>query len=996
MSKLVLGLDLGITSIGWALVDTDSINSKIIDSGVRIFTIAEHPKDGKSLALPRREARSARRTTKRKAQKLRAVKKLLIQNKVITEEELEHLFIGNKKQKDVWDLRKDALYRKLDNKELSRIMIHLAKHRGYFSNRKSEEPSDSEGKAVLSGISHNQKTLQKEIYLTIGEYISTKVKKRNGKDSEGRLNYENSVARSMLIDEISIIFDKQKVFGNEIISDELLQVYKETAFEQRPLKSVSEMVANCPFETNEKRASKSSYSFELFRVLQKLKNIRLITFDDEKELSIEQVHQAINKAKNTNKFSYKTLKTFFSLDKSVQFKGLRYFDSHGELLKKDPETEKLVDFSAFIKMKKIIQEADNVYWDEIENNISLLDDIAKILTTEKDDNESIKQLKKIIKSEKICEALISLSFSKFGHLSTKAIRKIIPFLEEGLDYDKACEKAGYDFKAIFKGDKTLILPPLSKQENLEMTNPVVKRAIAQMRLVYNAIARKYGEIDAVHVEFTRDIKKSHKDRNDIKKLQDEFKGLKEVARENAIEILGKEPNAKELLKFRLWLEQDRQCIYTGDYINPFDLSDPYATEVDHVLPYSRSLDDSLNNKVLCFTKENQEKGNKTPFEYFGGDNESEKWKTFYGRIEGLKKLRRAKKSRLQKLNFDENSENSFKDRNKNDTSYISKFVKNYIEAHIEFKKSNDKRHVFTMNGMLTSQLRYKWGVGDKNRDNHLHHAEDAIILAFSTQSQVQKLSTVSAQREGLIYKTKEEKAKQLKFEAPIENFHEVVKDSINDIFVSQMPRRKIGGAAHKATAYSNKDFSHTKENGKVEYLKGGSVRNNVKIKHGIALNDSMPRVDLFQNIKTRKYYLVPIYVSDFVKDNLPDKAIVAGSKPWIEMDEEYEFKFSFYKSDLIEIKTKKTATKESVQFLGYYDSTHSGTANLTIKLHDGSSEYSTGSQNLVFIKKYQVDTLGNYVEVKQEKRQGSIKENWNNKLKKRVEIRKKRKAEKLI
>ena len=201
-----------------------------------------------------------------------------------------------------------------------------------------------------------------------------------------------------------------------------------------------------------------------------------------------------------------------------------------------------------------------------------------------------------------------------------------------------------------------------------------------------------------------------------------------------------------------------------------------------------------------------------------------------------------------------------------------------------------------------------------------------------------------------------------------------VKESLSDIFVSHMPRRKVGGAAHKETIYSDKTLSMKKENGKVEVLKGGSVINNVRLKHGIALNNGMPRVDLFQNKKTNKYYLVPIYVSDFVKDKLPNKAIVAHNKPWIEMDDEYEFKFSFYKRDLIEVKSKKTATKESVQLLGYYDSTHSGTAKIMFKEHDGSKEYGFGAQSLVFIKKYQVDPLGNYVEVKSEKRQGSIKE----------------------
>jgi len=974
MSKIVLGLDLGITSIGWALVNVDndnSHNSKIIDSGVRIFTIAEHPKDGKSLALPRREARSARRTTKRKAQKIRAIKRVLLQNKIITQEELDHLFIGNKKQIDIWELRHDALYRLLTNKELSRILIHLAKHRGYSSNRKSEEVTDNEGKAVLSGIEKNKEVLKNHTYKTIGEFISSKEKKRNGKDKEGKLNYENSVSRDMIKDEIDLIFKVQQEFQNSFTTDKFLKEYKKIAFEQRSLKSVVDMVANCPFEVEEKRASKSSYSFEYFRALQKLKNLRVIDENGyEMPLIFEQVKIIVEKAKTTKNFKYKSFKKLFPQYKEMQIKGLVYYDHKtGEI--KEPEKVKFLDFSAFQKIKDSIEKIDSNYWKSIENNIEILDAIATILTTEKDDKKSKEQLTKIVENRKVCDALVSISFSQFGHLSNKALRKIIPFLEEGDDYDKACEKAGYNFKAIFQGKKSLFLPPLSKQENIEMTNPVVKRAIAQMRLVYNAIARKYGALDSVHIEFTRDIKKSHDDRKKIEKEQGKFRDAKEEARVHAQEILGYEPNAKELLKFRLWKEQDEKSIYSGEYINPTLLKDPYATEIDHIIPYSRSLDDSLNNKVLCLTKENQEKGNKIPFEYMGEEQFSE----FKQRIEGHKNLKQAKKSRLLKNNFDESSEIAFKDRNKNDTSYIAKFIKNYIEAHVAFKESKNKRHIFTMNGMLTSQLRYKWGVGDKNRDNHLHHAEDALILAFSTQFMVQKLSTVSANREGYIYKTKEEKSKALRFETPLEHFGEKVRESVSEIFVSHMPRRKVSGSAHKATVYSHKTLGVKKENGKVEFLKGGSVVNNVTLKHGIALNESMPRVDLFQNKKSKKYYLVPIYVSDFIKDTLPNKAIVQGNKPWIEMDDEYEFKFSFYKSDLIEVKTKKTAKKEAVQILGYYDSTHSGTAKIIFKSDDGSKENGFGVQNLVFIKKYQVDALGSYVEVKSEKRQGSIKEN---------------------
>lgn len=968
MEKTVLGLDLGITSIGWALAHVDddkSENSKIIESGVRIFTIAEHPKDGKSLALPRREARGARRTTKRKAQKVRSVKRLLIQKKIINEDELENLFIGNKNQLDVWQLRKEALYRLLNNKELSRIMIHLAKHRGYASNRKSDKPEkeDKEGTAVLGGIEKNQKIIQEKTYLTIGEYLFTKNKKRN---SNGI--YENSISREMLIDEIKIIFQKQNDFGNTHVNDVLLEEYSEIAFSQRSLKSVEDMVANCPFETDQKRAPKSSFTFEKFRALQKLKNLRIITQEGESALIKEQMYQAIHKAKKGT-FTYKTLKTLFGFDKGAQFKGLTYFDKYGESVKKDPEIEKLLDFSAYRKIEKAVESVDSLYWNKIENDDVLLDAIAKVLSTEKDDEKSFVQLEKILNNETVSHALVGLSFSGFGHISTKALQEINKGLEAGMDYDVACKEAKYDFKAIFQGDKTIFLPPLSAQENVEMTNPVVKRAIAQMRLVYNALARKHGALDAVHVEFTRDIKKSHEDRKKIEKAQGEFRDKKEEAKQVATEVLGKEPSAKELLKFRLWQEQNGDCVYSGDKIRPQHLMDDLATQVDHILPYNRSLDDSLNNKVLCFTKENQEKGNKTPFEYMGADAESARWKNFVGRMDGLKNLKYVKKNRLTKTNFDENSENAFKDRNKNDTSYISKFVKNYIEAHVEFKESKMNRHVFTMNGMLTSQLRYKWGVGDKNRETHLHHAEDAIILAFSTQKQVKKLSDVSKDREGFSYKNKEEKAKHLKFEPPMEEFGTKVQESVNNIFVSHMPRRKVGGAAHKETIYS-KD----------------TKKGIFEVNKGLAENGEVKRIDVFE--KAEKYHFVYLYTYDFVKKDI--KNVTIKDK---QIDDSYRFLFSIFKNDLIEVGLKD---KNIIGYLRFAEG--DGRFHLLPHFHAELDKkldrHSIGSAS--FIKKYSVDALGNYVEVKSEKRQATIKENWDSKLAKRAIKRAERKAKKLV
>lgn len=960
MSKIILGLDLGITSIGWALVsiEDEKPKNKIIESGVRIFTIAEHPKDGKSLALPRREFRGARRTLQRKSKRMIKIKYLLLRYGLITSDDFDAIFLKDGvSRKDVWELRKDALERCLHGSELFRVMVHIAKHRGYASNSKSDELSkdDKEGKAVLSGISNNESVLENEGYLTIGQYIASKKRKRNATG-----HYENSISRAMLKDEIRLIFEKQKSFASLHVSDALLEKYISIAFTQRPLKSVDEMVANCPFETDEKRAPKAAISFEKFRALQKLKNIRILKDDSEVKLSQDEINRAVKKALNVGGFTHKTLKKELGIAKDTHIKGLTYHDHKtGEII--DPEGKKFLDFSAYQKIQKAVFECDEVFWNEIKENDDVLDEIVTILSYHKDDAKAVLELERLLNNEKVSQALLHLSFSGFGHLSLKALKKINPELEKGVDYDKACDEVGYDFKAIFQGEKTLLLPPLSKQENLEMTNPVVKRAIAQMRLVYNALARKYGQLDAIHVELTRDIKKSHKDRNDIKKLQEEFQERKQEAKEKAFEVLDTEPNSKELLKFRLWQEQEGYCIYSGNYIEPHVLQDAFATEVDHILPYSRSLDDSLNNKVLCFSAENQNKGSKTPFEYI----DSDQWNSFEGRIKGYKNIKQAKKSRLLKKNFDENSENAFKERNKNDTSYLSKFIKNYLEAHIEFKASKMKRHVYTMNGMLTSQLRYKWGVGDKNRDNHLHHAEDAILLAFSTQSNVKKLSDISAKHEGLIYQSKEEKSKKFRFETPIENFRDHVKESIDNIFVSHMPRRKISGAAHKETIYS----------------KSIKSRGVIEINKGLAEAGEVKRIDVF--MKDNKYHFVYLHVNDLVKLEIKNISIKG-----IEIDNAFQFVFSIFKNDLIELQYKD---KNIFGYLKFAE----GDGRFHILDHSKSvldkklDRHSTGSVKIM--KKYQVDALGSYVEVKSEKRAGTMKQDAKAKRIKRAKKRAERK-----
>ncbi|MBL0703244.1 MAG: type II CRISPR RNA-guided endonuclease Cas9 [Sulfurospirillum sp.] len=999
MTEKILGLDMGISSIGWAIVKHDKENhenSKILKSGVRIFTIAENPKTGESLALPRRLARGARRTLKRKRQRIKAIKNLFILHLELTKEELfsQVNIYGEKKRIDIWQLRSEALKRKLSNREFARVLTHIAKRRGYKSNSKAQESGDKEKKKVLSAIGKNKKLLEK--YLTIGEAIykttkDTKIR-RNKKD-----DHKHSISRDMLLDEIVTIFKKQKEFDETFANNKFRDEYIKIFAKQKDFASVDKMVSTCSLEgKKQKRAPKRSYSAEEFVTLTKLINTKIIDKDgNERVFNKEELKKIIDLCKQSEKPTYIRIKNLMELDKDSYFKGVDFYridKKTGEVSK--TATQFISAFKGFHELKKVVEKTlSNIHWQNIAQDKHLLNEIAKIFSYHKNDIKIEEELKKVKfntldENEKkmlIDELIEKIQFEHFLHVSIKAIDKILPFMHEGKRYDEAVKTLGY--KSL-SGKKERLLRGLNKKEMNELTNPVVKRAIAQTRKVVNALIRKYGQFDKVHIELTREIKKSHKDRSKLEKDMQKYQDIKEGIVNKFIEDYGKAPRGNELLKFRLLQEQDYRCIYSGKELEPERLLEYGYVEIDHILPFSRSLEDAMLNKVICLKTENQNKKDRTPYEYFMDQNRD--WEWFDGFVKSFKNIKKAKISRLLKKNFDENSEKEFKTRNINDTAYMARFIKNFIEENLELT-SKSKKKVVTINGMLTSMLRHNWAVGKKSRDNHLHHAVDAIVVAFATQSEVQKLSSMSAKINEFAQKSKEEKTKKLKFKPPMENFRDEVQESIDNIFVSFAPRRGVTGEAHEQTIYSPKDFRANKKQSKSSSLTGGSVVRNIKLNNEtkLAKQSKMPRVDIFKNTTTNKYYVVPIYTFDFIKDKLPNKAIVSGKnrdgtqKEWLDMDENFKFIFSVYKNELLEIQTKKTASKEGKKVIGYFVSAHSGTGKIIIKSHDNKEKnlfkrdssnvcsLGMGIQNATSVKKYQVCPLGVYTEIKSEKRIGT-------------------------
>ena len=983
MKKQVFGFDVGISSIGWAVLNFDNEKfdpetgeiqeGEIKGLGVRCFQGAENPKDGSSLAAPRREKRLARRMCRRKARRLKDLKDTFVEEGLISYEELKTIYT-QKENKDVWDLRVEALDRLLSKQELVRVLTHLAKHRGFKSYRKAVEKQDKEMGAVLKAIEENKalgfeaRTLAEVIVLKAGSGAKRNREQEDPKTGKKQPCYNNSIPREEIRKEINLIYEKQKEgYFTESLYKKVVgsgdDTNPETAgiiFRHRDIKSVGEMVGYCTFEEKEKRAPKEAPSAELFVALSKINHLGVFDGGVKRFLTEDEKKQLLELLYETENVKYLSVrKKLFSKQKGIKFADVDYQKDKEE---KESENKTFYSFKGYHAIRKALSKD---IFETLKSNLNLLDQIVTIIAMEKNDIAISQALKKLNLSDEVINCLSVLSFKKFLHLSLKAINKINPYLLEGLKYNEACEKAGYDFKS--KGDskeKGIYLNAIAPDKMT--TVPTVNRAVSQFRKVYNAIVRKYGEPDEIHLELARDMYHSRDEINRIKKEQDSFR----VKKENALQALlshGFENKGNNLLKYRLYEEQEGKCIYSGKSIDIYRLCETGYCEIDHILPYSRSLDDSLSNKVLCLTQENQQKTNQTPFEYL---KDCGRWDDFVGRVNSLH-LNKAKRNRLLRTSYTPEDEEGFKERHINDTRYMARYIKEYLEAGIDFSNSkwDIKNRVRCVNGSLTSFLRHQWGL-DKNRDeNDLHHAQDAVVIACATQGMVQYLSNVSKRIENKFVFAKKAglesgdvwyKAIKNAIDAPWTNFREDVLTALKAIFVSRAPRHKVTGEAHLETIVTinpeNKKYNASK------------VKSGIHVRGGLAGNGNMVRTDVFakKNKKGKEeFYLVPVYVTDTIKNKLPNKAVVQG-KPeseWIEMDETFSFKFSLFLDDYVKIK------KGEEVICGYYSGLDRATASISMVSHDRSEKYrGIGAKSLDYIKKFTVSPLGELSEVKQEKR----------------------------
>ena len=730
----ILGLDIGIASVGWAMVEIDEEENpiRLIDLGVRVFERAEVPKTGDSLAAARRLARSVRRLTRRRAHRLLRTRRLLKREGVLRAADFDENGLIKSLPNIPWQLRAAALDRKLTPLEWSAVLLHLIKHRGYLSQRKNEgETADKELGALLKGVADNAHTLQTGDFRTPAELALSKFEKESGHIRNQRGDYSHTFSRKDLQAELNLLFEKQKEFGNPYVSDSLKEGIETLLMTQRPALSgdaVQKMLGHCTFEPTEPKAAKNTYTAERFIWLTKLNNLRILEQGSEQPLTDTERTILINQPYK-KKLTYAQARKLLGLEDTAFFKGLRYG-------KDNAEASTLIEMKAYHAISRAL-EKEGLKDKKSPLNLSpeLQDEIGTAFSLFKTDEDITGRLKDRVQPE-ILEALLKhISFDKFVQISLKALRRIVPLMEQGKRYDEACAEIYGDHYGKKNTEEEIYLPPIPADE---IRNPVVLRALSQARKVINAVVRRYGSPARIHIETAREVGKSFKDRKEIEKRQEENRKDREKAaakfREYFPNFVG-EPKSKDILKLRLYEQQHGKCLYSGKEINLGRLNEKGYVEIDHALPFSRTWDDSFNNKVLVLGSENQNKGNQTPYEYFNGKDNSREWQEFKARVE-TSRFPRSKKQRILLQKFDEDG---FKERNLNDTRYVNRFLCQFVADHM-LLTGKGKRRVFASNGQITNLLRGFWGLRKVRAENDRHHALDAVVVACSTVAMQQKIT----------------------------------------------------------------------------------------------------------------------------------------------------------------------------------------------------------------------------------------------------------------
>jgi len=808
----VLGLDIGANSVGWALVAVkDGQPMRLVRAGVRVFAAGVEGDIGAiesgrdvSRAVARREARLRRRMLERRRRRLNKLAMLLQQGGLLPPGDISSaaarmtFFADLDRSLFPQDLRRShphvlpyrlrarALDEKLSPCEIGRALYHLAQRRGFLpagrvkAGRGGEEEQKEQGQ-VEKGIGKLEERMRESGARTLGEYLS-------GLDpDEQRIRGPGHwTARGMFEDEFEKVWAAQTPRYPEILTEELKKRVHRAIFFQRPLKTQRHLVGECELEPGRKRAPIALPSAQRFRFVQKVNDLEIITPDGERRKPTPEQRETLVSALETQgDLEFKKVRKLLSLSKEHSFN-----HEHGG-------DKKLIGNRTASGLGQIF--GDRWRTLSAEQRDRVVEDVRSM-----HNRDALKRRAMRVwgLDEHEAERLASLPLED-GHcsLSRKALEKVLPAMERGVRYATARNEV---YGERPRPPTAAFLPPLDRA--VEVRNPAVERALTEVRKVVNAIVREHAKPALIRIELARDLKKSRPDRKRIAEGNRE----RETARNRAAEEICKEagiakPRASDIEKYLLAEECSWQCPYTGKQINWDTLfGDSPQFDVEHIIPLQRCLDNSFVNKTLCDLEENRKrKGNRTPWEAYGAD--PQRWEEMIRRVRGFRSwAARAKLQRFQMKDLE--SLDDFATRQLNDTRYASRraveFVGLLYGSGADGVDPKGTRRIQASRGQVTRFLRDEWrlnavlGGGEKRREDHRHHAIDAVVVALTEPGTIKRLSDAAARAR------LERRRRFGKMPDPWSGFLDEVRAAIERLIVSHRVSRKVSGAMHEETIYS--------------------------------------------------------------------------------------------------------------------------------------------------------------------------------------------------
>lgn len=805
----ILGIDLGSSSLGWALVDpaligNESERSPILGMGVRVFpegvardtTGAEHSKNEQ-----RRLARGHRRQIARRARRKAAVLRALVElGWWPTDPEKSEFLL----RRSPYELRARGLDEALSLAEFSRVLIHLSQRRGFLSNRKADRGRAKENSDTLKEISALAEKIEASGSRTLGEYLH-----RHPSDGDHDRMRDRHTRRQMYEAEFEALWEAQRQFHPDELSDALKYgrrgkqpyprepvrlkrksgqtVLREFGlhgliFFQRSLYWPASVVGRCDLEPREKRCERADRAAQEFRLLHEVNNLTIVPrLGEVRPLRPGERRALIDHLERKEKVEFDQIKVLLGLPDGDTF-NLAAGSRRG--LNGRP-----TDF--FLANKKRFGKA---WWDLAEE---LKDSIVRSLIDDEEEEILRKATTEWNCSQDVARALADVDLSAvskgYASFSRVAILKLLPHLREGFPLSaregipSAKEKAGYLQGPQRATNADFLGPPPNS-----VVNPLVRQGLSEVRKVVNAIIREWGKPQEIHIELAREVQGNAEQRRKAALGMRDRERRRNEARDFALERDVK-PTRDAIERYLLWKEQNEICLYSGGPISPQQLFGG-DVEVEHILPHSRSLDNSLMNKALAFRSENRAKAQRTVWEWVGESN-PEKFEQILQRAHLLPYEIRSRK--LLKLKQKTIDLDDFVNRQLTDTAYLTSQVREYLSPLVP----DSLRDLICVKGQLTAELRYRWGLNSmlrdddanvKSREDHRHHAIDALVVALTDRRRLQQLARTRDASE-------EERSERLP--EPWPGFRETVDEAIQRINVSHRAVRDLSGALHEETIY---------------------------------------------------------------------------------------------------------------------------------------------------------------------------------------------------